>query len=276
MSRFLLLLLMIPCAASAQLERWVDERGVVHLMGRGAAVEAPREAPVEGAPEGRVARVVDGDTVHLKGGMKLRLIGINAPEVAHRNRPGEPGGEAARRFLDDRLKGARVTLELDAERRDRYGRELVHLRDEHGVLINELLLREGHAHLAPHPPNLLHIERYAAAESEARAARRGIWAHPRFAVIDAAEAGEYRNSFRRLRGRIIGVEWRGRAARLLLDGVVELRLGWEYLEPFRDAGLDPAGLKGREAVVRGWLDGRRGHPSLRLVHPLQIEEIDPP
>ena len=103
MWRIFPLLLLIPLALAAQLERRVDERGVVHLSGKGAP-PAPSSRPTPARlPEGRVVQVPDGDTVHLEGGTRLRLIGINTPEVAHHNRPGEPGGEAARRFLVARL-----------------------------------------------------------------------------------------------------------------------------------------------------------------------------
>lgn len=269
MRALLLPLLLLPLTAVA-LDSWRDERGVIHIQG-----SAPPEPVVEPAPamaEGMVEAVPDGDTVHLKGGMKLRLIGINAPEVAHHNRPGEPGGEAAKRFLRAQLLGRRVRLEHDLEARDRYGRELVHLRDEAGSLINERLLREGHAWVSLYPPNLGHLERYLAAEAEARGAARGVWALPRYRVIDAREALDFRNSFRRLRGRVTKMEWRGGEARLVLDGVVALHMDKEAVARFRAAGVDPEGLRGRHLVVRGRLGGRGDLPSMRLRHPFQIEE----
>ena len=273
MRALLVPLLLLPLATAA-LDSWRDERGVIHIQG-GAPPEPvvePATVPATALAEGVVEAVPDGDTVHLKGGMKLRLIGINAPEVAHHNRPGEPGGEAAKRFLREQLMGRRVRLEHDLEARDRYGRELVHLRDESGSLVNEWLLREGHAWVSLYPPNLGHLERYLAAEAEARAAGRGVWARPRYGVIGAGEAIDFRNSFRRLRGRVTEVGWRGGEARLLLDGAVALRMDREAVARFRAAGIDPQRLHGRRLVVRGRLGGRGDLPSMRLRHPFQIEE----
>lgn len=269
------LLLLLPAfALAAELESWRDERGVIHLEGVGepaAATVAPSPTPAPQPAVGRVAFVPDGDTVHLEGGMKLRLVGINAPEVAHRNRPGEPGGEAAGRFLREWLHAQLVTLEHDAEPRDRYGRELVHLYDETGRSINERLLREGHAWLAPHPPNLAHLERYAAAEAEARAAGRGLWNHPRYAVTTTEGVLDQRNSYRRLRGRVTALERRGGEIRLLLDRRLALRLDLAAQARFRAAGVDPERLQGRRLIARGRIGGGRGLPSMRLHHPLQIE-----
>ena len=277
MLRLLLLLAFSAPLLAAPLQYWRDTRGVIHLEGRGdtpAATVAPKPEPEPAPTEGTVTHIPDGDTVHLEGGVKLRLIGLNAPEVAHHNRAGEPGGEAARRFLRTRLDQRRVRLEHDAERRDRYDRELVHLYDDQGHSINELLLREGHAWLAPYPPNLRHIERYAAAEAEARTARRGLWALPRYGVTDTRGVLDQRNSFRRLRGRITRLEWRGSETRLVLDERVALRLDDGAVARFRAAGLDPANLRGRQLVVRGRLGGGRELPTIRLRHPLQIEEIE--
>ena len=266
----LLLMSSIQCAA---LESWRDSSGVIHLQGRGEpSPPAPLPTPSAARADAVVVAVPDGDTVYLKGGMKLRLIGINAPEVAHHNRPGEPGGEAAKRFLRARVLGRRVRLERDARTRDRYGRELVHLRDETGALLNERLAREGWAWVSPFPPNFRYLERYMAAEAEARADRRGVWAFSRYGVIDARDAIDFRNSFRRLRGRVTETGWRGGEARLVLDGVVALRIDGKALARFRAAGLAPERLKGRRLVVRGRLGGQGDLPSVRLYHPLQIEE----
>ncbi|GAB6040974.1 thermonuclease family protein [Endothiovibrio diazotrophicus] len=275
MRRLLPLLLIAPPLLAGPLHQWRDERGILHLEGAGAPpTVSPSPSPSPAPAEGRVVAVPDGDTVYLQGGMKLRLIGINAPEVAHHNRPGEPGGEAAGSFLRERLMGRQVRLEPGLEPFDHYGRLLVHLYDGSGVSINELLLREGHAWVSPHPPNLRHIERYAAAEAEARAAHRGLWADPRYDVIDASDAGDFRNSFRRLRGRVSAVEWRGDTLRLHLDEAVALQFDAAAVTRFRTADRDPEALRGHRLVVRGRLGGQRGLPTLWLHHPVQIEEID--
>ena len=120
-----------------------------------------------GATEGRCLRVSDGDTITIDAGggkEKVRLIGIDAPELR------QEGGPEARQYLAKRILNRRVKVE--GETRDRYGRLLgtVYLGEEN---INLSLVREGHAWdykaYSAGPA-------YTRAERAARAARRGLWA----------------------------------------------------------------------------------------------------
>ena len=120
-----------------------------------------------GATEGRCLRVSDGDTITIDAGggkEKVRLIGIDAPELR------QEGGPEAQQYLAKRILNRRVKVE--GETRDRYGRLLgtVYLGEEN---INLSLVREGHAWdyraYSAGPA-------YTRAERAARAARRGLWA----------------------------------------------------------------------------------------------------
>jgi micrococcal nuclease len=115
-----------------------------------------------------VAAVVDGDTVTLGNGAKVRYLGINAPEQ------GQPFFREALELNRKLVQDKRVRLELDAEQKDRYGRLLayVFVGDE---MVNLRLLREGLAHVLVIPPNLRHSDAFLRAQREARAAHRGIW-----------------------------------------------------------------------------------------------------
>ena len=72
----------------------------------------------------QVKWVVDGDTVVLIDGQKVRYIGINTPEVAHDDQSAEPYGETAKRFNALLVNRKKVRLEFDKERFDRYQRLL--------------------------------------------------------------------------------------------------------------------------------------------------------
>ena len=74
----------------------------------------------------QVSYIHDGDTLWLDNGAKVRIIGLNAPELARKSRPGEPLAGRARDALRRRVTG-RVGLEYDEERKDRYGRVLAHV-----------------------------------------------------------------------------------------------------------------------------------------------------
>ena len=125
-----------------------------------------------------VAQVVDGDTIRvLRGGKRVtvRLIGIDAPETNHPNKPVEPWGPQATAFARQALDGQWVTLEYgEGPRRDRYHRTLAYVRLADGTLFNETLVRLGHARAYTRFP-FAYKDQFRAAEREARDARRGLW-----------------------------------------------------------------------------------------------------
>jgi len=92
-----------------------------------------------------VHRVIDGDTVQLSDGTRVRLLGIDSPELAQQDKAAETGAVEAREWLRLEVEGTSVTLRYGPERHDRYGRTLAWIYDSHGELINLQLLTEGHA-----------------------------------------------------------------------------------------------------------------------------------
>lgn len=125
-----------------------------------------------------VESVVDGDTLHvLRRGrdVTVRLIGIDTPEVGWYGGTAECYGAQAGRFAMRLLEGERVTLELDEERLDQYGRLLAYVSLEDGRMVNVLLVRRGFATLTIYPPNDRHEDRLRAAEDAARAEGAGLW-----------------------------------------------------------------------------------------------------
>jgi micrococcal nuclease len=127
--------------------------------------------------EATVVHVDDGDTIDVwidGRSERVRYIGIDAPEIAHDGVGGEQGGEAATRLNQALLRGRRVRLEFDRERRDRYGRLLAYVWVG-DVMINVEMVRRGYARVLTIPPNVRHARRFARAEAAAQAAHRGLW-----------------------------------------------------------------------------------------------------
>jgi micrococcal nuclease len=127
-----------------------------------------------------VVRPVDGDTVvvDVEGQEEsVRLIGVDTPESVAPERPVECfGPEAKARTAELLPKGTVVRLERDVEARDRYDRLLAYvIRDADDVLVNLLLVEEGYAESIAYPPNVARQGDLDRAESEARAAGRGLW-----------------------------------------------------------------------------------------------------
>ena len=93
-----------------------------------------------------VERVVDGDTLVLDGGERVRLIGVDTPETVHPKKPVERFGKEASGFTQKLAEGKRVRLEYDAERTDRYGRTLAYVFLEDGRLLNLEIIEQGYGH----------------------------------------------------------------------------------------------------------------------------------
>jgi len=121
-----------------------------------------------------VTRVVDGDTVELASGEKVRLIGVDTPETVDPRKPVQCFGQEAKEFTKSLLENQWVRLEQDVEPKDRYGRTLSYVwRDE--VFVNDLLVREGFAHIMTIPPNVRYVDRFKESEQVARVEKKGLW-----------------------------------------------------------------------------------------------------
>lgn len=120
----------------------------------------------------RVRRVIDGDTAVLSEGTTIRYIGIDAPEMVP---VAQCGAVEATELNRELVEGKAVTIRLDpAETRDRFGRLLGYL-DRDGEIINVALARAGRVCSFPFGGTQRFRDQIAAAESEARAADRGVW-----------------------------------------------------------------------------------------------------
>jgi len=123
----------------------------------------------------QVQYVVDGDTIEIENAVRLRLIGIDTPERD------ECGFTEARTFLRQMIDGQSVRIEKDISETDSYDRLLryVYLPSDQpqaqDVLVNEVLVRAGHARTMTIAPDTRYRQLFAAAQKEAKRAGRGIW-----------------------------------------------------------------------------------------------------
>ena len=144
----------------------------------GGPVKASRPTSAEGPFP--VASVTDGDTIRvtvLGRSTRVRLIGIDTPEVTDPRKPVQCFGQEASRRAHDLLDGTQVWLEYDPSqsRRDRYGRTLAYVWLTDEVLVNEKMVYEGYAHEYTYETPYKYRDTFRAAEQAARAAERGLW-----------------------------------------------------------------------------------------------------
>ncbi|MFA4982377.1 MAG: thermonuclease family protein [Candidatus Omnitrophota bacterium] len=135
-----------------------------------------------------VSQVVDGDTLKLSGGDRVRLIGVDTPEVHYsakllsdakkssRNiKSIQESGRKASSFTKGLCGGKKIRLEFDVEKEDRYGRLLAYVYLEDGTFVNARIIEEGYAQVMTIPPNVKHAEYFLRLQKESREKRKGLW-----------------------------------------------------------------------------------------------------
>lgn len=123
-----------------------------------------------------IKRVIDGDTVELMGGDRLRLLGIDTPEL------GEKFHDEAMNYLKKLALGKSARIEYARERRDRYGRLLGFLYVDDTVFVNRLIIDSGLAYLYLFKSNELAqspFQRLLDAQRHAIAKHSALWSLPR-------------------------------------------------------------------------------------------------
>ena len=121
-----------------------------------------------------VRSVVDGDTIDVATVGRVRLLGIDAPEIGHGFDSAAPFGREARERLVSLILHRWVRLEQEGPSLDIYNRHLAYVLTDDGAFINAVLVREGLARVSARAP-LARLSELQGAESEAKAARRGMW-----------------------------------------------------------------------------------------------------
>ena len=135
-----------------------------------------------------VSRVIDGDTIELSNAGKVRLIGVDTPEVHYSDKlvrdAGKNGkdiktiqalGRKASAHTKGLCLGRKVRLEFDVEKRDRYGRLLAYVYLEDGTFLNARIIEDGYGSVLTVPPNVKYAELLLKAERRARDSGSGLW-----------------------------------------------------------------------------------------------------
>lgn len=262
-----LLLCGLTVTAAADVYRWLDAGGGNHYTDR--THENSKKIQVKpGYAFFKVDRVYDGDTVRLEDGRKIRLLGINTPEVKHQNQATEAGGEAAKRWLIAKLQNQKVRLVTDVEQTDKYKRTLAHLFNENNEHINLQLVELGLAAVNIYPPNLLYSEQLTEAGHKAEQARRGIWQDPGYVVIPVERVGkEGHSGWLRMIGTVVDIRSSRNYVYLSFSGLIQARIEKKWLALFPDIAI----YRGKTVEARGWLNKNRGGWSMLVRHPSALK-----
>ncbi len=235
----------------------------------------------------RVVEVIDGDTFKTEKGERVRLLGINTPEL------GEPGGDIAKDFASLLLLNKNVRLEKDITDRDDYGRLLRYVYLD-GKFINAELVRAGYAEVRCFPPDTFYRKELSELEKTAIRNRRGLWAFNVFQVPDTSgfakrtkfqrnkrdiswrDAGKYYGQIRTVVGKVVASNNTGKVCFLNFHHnwkkyftVVIFSSDYDKFPP------NPEDYYLNHRIrVTGLIKEYKGKPEIIVKSPSQIEIID--
>jgi micrococcal nuclease len=122
----------------------------------------------------KVLAVLDGDTIIIDGGQKVRYAGLDTPETHHPDKLPEDCGQEAFEANRRLVAGKMVRLEFDERRRDKYGRLLAYVYVD-SLFVNAELIRQGYAKVTTYRDNQRHHDDLTRLQRDAITARRGMW-----------------------------------------------------------------------------------------------------
>jgi len=234
--------------------------------------------------EYRVVDVIDGDTVIIDDDRKsrVRYLGIDTPEIARQDFPGDPMSQEARDFNAKLVQGKRVKLEFDEGRYDVYGRILAYVYVD-DLFVNEELLKEGFATALIIEPNDMHSDIIFDAIKQAKRNEKGMWGELR-KLLPPPGNSEFLvalNKARRYEGKRIVVKGKITNARksnkvIVLNMVDKLDVvifpdDWNNFEHF---GIDPEKFyTGKTVEVTGRVKMHRGKPNIVVDHPMLVRSV---
>jgi micrococcal nuclease len=217
--------------------------------------------------------VIDGDTIRLETGEKVRLIGIDAPELS------QPGGEESRQYLTRLILNKGITLETGYEDRDKYNRLLrfVYIGN---TCINEEMVKQGYAEARYLADSIR--EYYILLEIEAETAKTGLWSdnifQPRLnlrwgediPVIDWSEADKYYNQYVIVEGTIVDTFNSGNVCFLNFDKN-QYFTAVIFASDFPGFPFIPEGFYlGKTVQIIGIIKEYKGSPEIIVKTPQQI------
>jgi len=269
------------------------------LLAMATAFLAPRVYAAQCVPPGKsemvvVTQVYDGDTLRLRDGRRVRLLGINTPELGRGNKPDEPFARQAKQAVEDFLAGeSHVFLYTETETQDRYGRHLAYLfkrapsefkrapsgfkrvpsgfkkaqegfkdaSNRANLSLGKTLLTSGLAYHVAIPPNLHLAACFAEAEKKAQRFKRGLWGPGGIAPVEVKTVSK--GGYQRIRGKVSRVTLKGAWWINFGDGFTAVI--YPEHQRYFDAEV-VQGWQGSRLEVEGWVYRSRykGKPQWRV------------
>lgn len=218
--------------------------------------------------------VYDGDTLLLTDKRKIRLIGIDTPEVRHHKQKKQAYSGKAREGLRELLKkyDYKVSLRYGDEKKDRYSRTLAHAYTPDGINISTWLLEKGFASTLVFPPNINLANCYRESEKQAQQQSLGIWRLEQNKIRMADKLPGHVKGKVRLKGKIKKITQYKKSITMELDSAskshIQIRMKKKHIAYFKNLNTDK--LWDKTIIISGYLSNKRNKRTIYLKHPSQL------
>ncbi|MBI5206515.1 MAG: thermonuclease family protein [Candidatus Firestonebacteria bacterium] len=222
-----------------------------------------------------IKNVIDGDTILLNDGRKIRYIGMDTPELSINEQ--KKYAEEALNVNQNLLNNKKIEMQYDSVKNDIYGRTLAYVYADN-IMVNIELVRRGYALVYTFPPNVKHFKEFISGQKFARNNKKGLWNNETLLPIDHTEADKYIGKLCTVKGKVIEVYEGTKVILLNFDKNYKtdftILIYKNNLSLFYSEGIDP--LKyyiNKNVVTYGWIEEYNG-PEIKVDNPFQIEVTD--
>lgn len=226
--------------------------------------------PLEETELAHVKWVYDGDTVKLSDGRKLRIIGIDTPEVSRKKKKGEAyAGQATEQLRELLAKNKnKIKILIGKQTHDKYKRLLAHIFTPDNINISQWMLKKGLATTLIIPPNDRYADCYQSAEQSAQNKRLNIWQQSSFQIKNSQTLNKRYTGYIRLRGTVQTIKRRKNKLTIELENKIYITIKKPDLKRFKY--IKAAHLKGKPLLVTGILHKYGKRRYIRVRHPLYL------
>ena len=228
-------------------------------------------SPLETTETAQVKWIYDGDTIKLNDGRKLRIIGIDTPEVSRRKKKSEAYARQATEQLRELLakNNNKIKILIGKQTHDKYKRLLAHVFTPDNINISQWMLNKGLATMLVIPPNERYASCYQSAEKKAQDKRLNIWKQSSFHIKKSRTLNKKYTGYIRLRGTVQTIKRRKNKLTIQLENKIYITIKQPALARFKQ--LKTTHLKGKHLLVTGILHKYGKRRYIRVRHPLYLK-----
>ncbi len=250
---------------ATEIYRSVDDKGRVTYSDK--ATRGAQQVEITSSSNRQlhhIVKVYDGDTIILEGGKHVRLLGVNTPEIESYQHTEEPGGVAAKKWLQAQLQNnKKIYLEFDHIKQDKYKRLLAYVYLPDGKHINLELLENGLAVVSIIPPNGRYAEELTQAQQRAEKNKLGIWSMPEYQPRLISQIANHTKGWQRFTGTPVSIKKGKKYTRLIINDKTDIRIANTNLKLFPELNT----YLGKPLEIRGWVARNKDYYTMLINHP---------